>query len=82
MLRLVRGVQDSATGDVRGQAGKAAGAAGGTPHAHEAAEELPSVAQVSFLTAALMGVALCFHSVLEVRPWLARAHPISPCYQS
>ena len=23
--------------------------------------------QVSFLTAALMGVALCFHSVLEVR---------------
>ena len=24
-------------------------------------------AQVSFLTAALMGVALCFHSILEVR---------------
>ena len=35
-------------------------------------------AQVSFLTAALMGVALCFHSILEVRtacllcvPWCA-----------
>ena len=26
------------------------------------------VTQVSFLTAALMAVALCFHSVLEVRP--------------
>ena len=28
----------------------------------------PSAAQVSFLTAALMGVALCFHSILEVCP--------------
>ena len=28
---------------------------------------LPRATQVSFLTAALMGVALCFHSVLEVR---------------
>ena len=27
------------------------------------------LAQVSFLTAALMAVALCFHSILEVRPY-------------
>ena len=33
-------------------------------------------AHVSFLTAALMGVALCFHSILEVRT----AHPqCMPC---
>ena len=30
-------------------------------------EAQAGTAQVSFLTAALMGVALCFHSILEVR---------------
>lgn len=38
--------------------------------------------QVSFLTAALMAVALCFHSVLEVRPcalaWVASCANVSP----
>jgi hypothetical protein len=58
--------QDSATGEVRAEAGKGAGGSGrpGAGAATEAQQQ--SAAQVSFLTAALMGVALCFHSVLEV----------------
>ena len=48
-------------GDVEeGKAGTKAEEAG------RSGEAGPGVAQVSFLTAALMGVALCFHSILEV----------------
>ena len=36
-------------------------------------------AQVSFLTAALMGVALCFHSILEVRTACLQCVPWSAC---
>lgn len=57
--------QDSVTGEVRGQAGAAAGASSRSPQPG-APEQLQAAATVSFLTAALMGVALCFHSVLEV----------------
>ncbi|CAL8464539.1 g4074 [Coccomyxa elongata] len=63
-IRLVEGIVDSVTGEVRGQAGASAGASGRSPQPG-APEQLPAVATVSFLTAALMGVALCFHSVLE-----------------
>ena len=44
-----------------------------TGEASTAGEAGPGAAQVSFLTAALMGVALCFHSILEVCP------PQHPC---
>ena len=59
MPEALRGVDGGKAG---GGAGRAAGAA-----AAAAGRQLSEVAKVSFLTAALMGVALCFHSVLEVR---------------
>ena len=52
-----------------GKAGTKAGEAGRSGQAG------PGVAQVSFLTAALMGVALCFHSILEV--CVSLQHPCS-----
>lgn len=48
--------------------GKAAGGRAGD--AAPLGESSSGPARVSFLTAALMGVALCFHSILEVR-WTA-----------
>lgn len=70
-------VQDSVTGEVRGQAVKAESLSGRSPQAAGAAEQLQNVASVSFLTAALMGVALCFHSVLEVGAHIfSSLHPI------
>ncbi|KAK9904991.1 hypothetical protein WJX75_007293 [Coccomyxa subellipsoidea] len=65
IVRLVGDNVDSVTGEVRGQAVKAESLSGRSPQAAGAAEQLQNVASVSFLTAALMGVALCFHSVLE-----------------
>ena len=54
--------QDSCGREAAAEEGKA----GGMPEEAGAAGEAQG-AQVSFLTAALMGVALCFHSILEVR---------------
>lgn len=64
-------MQDSAAeGEERADAGKGASGSGRTAAQSSGMAEQPQAAagQVSFLTAALMGVALCFHSVLEVRP--------------
>ncbi len=74
------GAQDSATGEVcssgeagsKGEGGRSAGGGracavpGAASTALPGGKQLTEVAKVSFLTAALMGVALCFHSVLEV----------------
>ena len=67
-------MQDSVTGEVRGQAVKAGSAGGRSPQPVGSAEQLQAAASVSFLTAALMGVALCFHSVLEVGPCTCHVH--------
>ena len=55
--------QDSCGREAAAEEGKA----GSRPEEADAPGE-GQAAQVSFLTAALMGVALCFHSILEVRP--------------
>lgn len=63
-------MQDSAAGgEERADAGKGASGSGrAAPSSGMAEQPQAAAGQVSFLTAALMGVALCFHSVLEVRP--------------
>ena len=66
--------QDSCGREAAAEEGKA----GSKPEeAGEAGEA--QAAQVSFLTAALMGVALCFHSILEVRPAHPQSVPWSAC---
>lgn len=42
---------------------------GGQPQAHRRHRGRHREATVSFATAALMAVALCFHSILEVSCW-------------
>lgn len=60
--------QDSARGEVHGgEGGKAACSGQAAGAAGAPGRQLAEAAKVTFLTAALMGVALCFHSVLEVR---------------
>lgn len=65
-------LQSSSGREGDAEEGKAGAKAGEASMTGEAG---PGAAQVSFLTAALMGVALCFHSILEVchqqHPFLA-----------